>query len=158
MEECQSGWLEQSWKLSNVHAFRGFESHLLLHLKSHLLRWLFWWTWIVDVLRTHTRLCLVIGVLVQSRWQEWLVWYFFVKSACCLSFSGRKLFNYGIIKLIFLALYLHFNCSHFHFIFNSLQQFDILRLVWYFTVIWNYYWTYFDTMVGSRVPIFYLQR
>jgi len=27
----------------------------------------------------------------------------------------------------FLALYLHFNCSHFHFIFNSLQQFDILR-------------------------------
>ena len=51
-----------------------------------------------------------------------------IKTVCCLSFSGRKLFNYGIIKLIFLALYLHFNCSHIHFIFNSLQQFDILWL------------------------------
>ena len=25
------------------------------------------------------------------------------------------------IKLIFLALYLHFNCSHFHFIFNAFR-------------------------------------
>ena len=34
LEECQSGWLERSWKPSYVRAYRGFESHLLLHLKS----------------------------------------------------------------------------------------------------------------------------
>ena len=43
MEECQSGWLEQSWKLSNVHAFRGFESHLLLFkVPRGIFYWVVW--------------------------------------------------------------------------------------------------------------------
>ena len=33
-EECQSGWLEQSWKLSYLHGYRGFESHFLLHFNK----------------------------------------------------------------------------------------------------------------------------
>ena len=41
-EECRSGWSGRSWKPLNPQGFRGFESHLFLHLKKKLrLQFLF---------------------------------------------------------------------------------------------------------------------
>ena len=94
LEECQSGWLERSWKPSYVRAYRGFESHLLLHLSPERGFFVVW-----DENRKAKPCLLHLHLQFEKSFKQFVFFYPVWSEVFLSSFWGQSPKNRHILRL-----------------------------------------------------------